>query len=69
MGAPAPKTQEVEAHHFGAIKENVLAFMRELNIELWKLGILAKTQHNEAAPFQFELAPIYGNVNVVTDHN
>ena len=43
--------------------------MRELNIELWKLGILAKTQHNEAAPSQFELAPIYGNVNVVTDHN
>ena len=69
FGAPAPKTQEVEAHYFGTIKENVLAFMRELNIELWKLGILAKTQHNEAAPSQFELAPIYGNVNVVTDHN
>jgi glutamine synthetase len=69
FGAPSPKGQEVEAHYFGTIKENVLAFMKELNIELWKLGIFAKTQHNEAAPSQYELAPIYGNVNVISDHN
>ena len=69
FGAPSPKGQEVEAHYFGTIKEKVLAFMKELNTELWKLGILAKTQHNEAAPSQYELAPIYGNVNVVCDHN
>ena len=69
FGAPPPKGQEVEAHYFGAIKENVLAYMKELNIELWKLGIFAKTQHNESAPSQYELAPIYGNVNVVSDHN
>lgn len=69
FGAPSPKGQEVEAHYFGTIKEKVLAFMKELNIELWKLGIFAKTQHNEAAPSQYELAPIYGNVNVVCDHN
>jgi glutamine synthetase len=69
FGAPSPKGQEVEAHYFGTIKENVLAFMKEVNIELWKLGIFAKTQHNEAAPSQYELAPIYGNVNVISDHN
>ena len=69
FGAPSPKGQEVEAHYFGTIKENVLAFMKEINIELWKLGIFAKTQHNEAAPSQYELAPIYGNVNVISDHN
>ena len=69
FGAPSPKGQEVEAHYFGTIKENVLSFMKELNIELWKLGIFAKTQHNEAAPSQYELAPIYGNANVATDHN
>ena len=69
FGAPSPKGQEVEAHYFGTIKENVLSFMKELNIELWKLGIFAKTQHNEAAPSQYELAPIYGNVNVAADHN
>ena len=69
FGVPSPKSQEVEAHYFGTIKEKVLAFMKELNIELWKLGIFAKTQHNEAAPSQYELAPIYGNVNVVCDHN
>ena len=69
FGAPSPKGQEVEAHYFGTIKENVLGFMKELNIELWKLGIFAKTQHNEAAPSQYELAPIYGNANVATDHN
>ena len=69
FGAPAPKSQEVEAHYFGTIRENVLAFMKELNSELWKLGIFAKTQHNEAAPSQYELAPIYTNANVATDHN
>ena len=69
FGAPSPKGQEVEAHYFGTIRENVLAFMKEVNIELWKLGIFAKTQHNEAAPSQYELAPIYGNVNVISDHN
>ena len=69
FGSPSPKGQEVEAHYFGTIRENVLAFMKEVNIELWKLGIFAKTQHNEAAPSQYELAPIYGNVNVVADHN
>ena len=69
FGAPAPKGQEVETHYFGTIKENVLGFMRELNIELWKLGIFAKTQHNEAAPSQYELATIHGNANVSTDHN
>ena len=69
FGAKSPKTQEVEAHYFGTIKENVLEFMKEVNIELWKLGVFAKTQHNEAAPAQFEIAPIYAPVNVATDHN
>ena len=69
FGAPPPKSQEVEAHYFGCIQENVLKFMKELNNELWKLGISAKTQHNEAAPSQYELAQIYGNVNIITDHN
>ena len=69
FGAPAAKGQEVEAHYFGTINENVLGFMKELNIELWKLGIFAKTQHNEAAPAQYELATIHGNGNVSTDHN
>lgn len=69
FGAKSPKTQEVEAHYFGTIKENVLEFMKEVNIELWKLGVYAKTQHNEAAPAQFEIAPIYAPVNVATDHN
>lgn len=69
FGAKSPKTQEVEAHYFGTIRENVLEFMKEVNIELWKLGVYAKTQHNEAAPAQFEIAPIYAPVNVATDHN
>lgn len=69
FGASAPKGQEVEAHYFGTIRENVLGFMKELNSELWKLGIYAKTQHNESAPSQYELAPIYTNANVATDHN
>jgi glutamine synthetase len=69
FGALPPKGQELEDHYFGAIPERVSAFMNELNVELWKLGISAKTQHNEVAPNQFELAPIYGATNVATDHN
>ena len=69
FGASSPKSQEVESHYFGSIQENVLKFMKELNNELWKLGICAKTQHNESAPSQYELAIIYGNVNTITDHN
>ncbi len=69
FGALPPKGQELEDHYFGAIPERVSAFMNELNIELWKLGISAKTQHNEVAPNQFELAPIFGYSNVATDHN
>ncbi|MBP5446177.1 MAG: glutamine synthetase III [Acholeplasmatales bacterium] len=69
FGAQAPKSQAVEAHYYGTIKENVLEFMKEVNIELWKLGVYAKTQHNEAAPAQYEIAPIYNTVNIATDHN
>lgn len=69
FGAPAPKGQELEDHYFGQIKERVSAFMKELNIELWKLGVSAKTQHNEVAPAQHELAPIFNDTNVATDHN
>ncbi len=69
FGAPSPKGQEVEAHYFGAINEQMFAFMKELNKELWKLGIYAKTQHNEAAPSQYEIATIYQNSNVAIDHN
>ncbi len=69
FGAPAPKGQEMDDHYFGVIKPRVAAFMEELNDELWKLGILAKTEHNEVAPAQHELAPIYSTVNVATDHN
>ena len=69
FGAPAPKGQEMDDHYFGTIKERVLAYMTELNEELWKLGIKAKTQHNEAAPGQHELAPIYDTNNIATDHN
>ena len=69
FGAPSPKGQEVEAHYFGTINEQVLAFMKELNKELWKLGIYAKTQHNEAAPSQYEIATIYQDANVAIDHN
>ncbi len=68
-GALPPKGQELEDHYFGKIPERVAAFMSELNEELWKVGIPAKTQHNEVAPNQFELAPIYGFSNVATDHN
>ncbi len=69
FGAKPPKGQELEDHYFGAIKPRVSAFMRELDEELWKLGVLSKTKHNEAAPCQHELAPIYGTANVAIDHN
>lgn len=69
FGAPAPKGQELEDHYFGSIKERVAAFMRELNRELWKLGVAAKTQHNEVAPAQHEIAPIFTDANIATDHN
>jgi len=69
FGARPPKGQEMDDHYFGAIKPRVTAFMEELNEELWKLGILAKTEHNEVAPAQHELAPIYTTTNIATDHN
>ena len=69
FGAPAPKGQELDDHYFGTIRERVGAFMHDLNIELWKLGITAKTQHNEVAPAQHELATIYNTANVAVDHN
>ncbi len=69
LGARPPKTQEMEDHYFGSIKPRVEAYMQELDEELWKLGILAKTKHNEAAPAQHELAPIFTQVNISTDHN
>ena len=69
FGAKPPKGQDLEDHYFGAIKPRVLAFMNELDVELWKLGILAKTEHNEAAPAQHELAPIFTTTNIATDHN
>ena len=69
FGAPAYKGQEMEDHYFGAIRERVGAFMKDLNLELWKLGVTAKTQHNEAAPSQHELAPIYETANIAVDHN
>ena len=69
FGARPPKGQEMEDHYFGAIKPRVAAFMAELNEELWKLGVLAKTEHNEVAPAQHELAPIYTTTNIATDHN
>lgn len=69
FGAKPPKGQELDDHYFGVIKPRVQAYMNELNEELWKLGILAKTEHNEVAPAQHELAPIYSTTNVATDHN
>ena len=69
FGAKAPKGQELEDHYFGAIKPRVQEFMKELNDELWKLGVLAKTEHNEVAPAQHELAPIFTTTNIATDHN
>ena len=69
FGAPAPKGQEMDDHYFGVIRERIGGFMHDVNIELWKLGVTAKTQHNEAAPAQHELAPIYESANVAVDHN
>ena len=69
FGAKPPKGQELDDHYFGVIKPGVAAFMEDLNNELWKLGILAKTEHNEVAPAQHELAPIYTTTNIATDHN
>ena len=69
IGAMPPKGQEMDDHYFGAIRERIAAFMRDVNKELWKLGVAAKTQHNEVAPAQHELAPIYAQANVAVDHN
>ncbi|MCQ2519745.1 MAG: glutamine synthetase III [Lachnospiraceae bacterium] len=69
FGAKPPKGQELEDHYFGTIKERVSSYMKELDEELWKLGILAKTKHNEVAPAQHELAPIFSTTNIATDHN
>ena len=69
FGAPAPKGQEMDDHYFGVIRERIGAYMHDVNVELWKLGVTAKTQHNEAAPAQHELAPIYESANVAVDHN
>ena len=69
FGAKAPKGQELEDHYFGSIKTRVAAYMKDLDEELWKLGILAKTKHNEVAPAQHELAPIFNTSNIATDHN
>ena len=69
FGAPAPKGQELEDHYFGPIKDRVSEFMRDLDIELWKMGITAKTKHNEVAPSQFEMAPIFATTNIAADHN
>ena len=69
FGAPSPKGQEMEDHYFGTIKSRVQEFMDELNVELWKLGVAAKTEHNEVAPAQYELAPVFSTTNIACDHN
>lgn len=69
FGAPSPRGQEMEDHYFGSLHERVATFMSEVNYELWKLGVSAKTQHNEVSPAQYELAPLFSTVNVATDHN
>jgi len=69
FGAMPPKGQEMDDHYFGSIRERIAAYMRDVNVELWKLGVSAKTQHNEAAPAQHELAPIYAPANIAVDHN
>ncbi len=69
FGAPAPKGQEMEDHYFGPIKDRVSEFMKSLDIELWKMGITSKTKHNEVAPSQFEMAPIFATTNIAADHN
>jgi len=69
IGAPSPRGQEMDDHYFGSLHERVASFMHELNVELWKLGVSAKTQHNEVSPAQYEIAPVFTSVNVATDHN
>ncbi len=69
IGSMPPKGQEMDDHYFGVLKSRVAAFMREVDVELWKLGVLAKTEHNEAAPAQHELAPIFTTINIAADHN
>jgi len=69
FGAPAPKGQELEDQYFGAIKDRVSDYMTDLNMELWKMGITSKTQHNEVAPAQYEMAPVFATTNIATDHN
>ncbi len=69
FGAPPPKGQELEDHYFGAIKDRVSMFMKDLDVELWKMGISSKTKHNEVAPGQFEMAPIFNTTNIAADHN
>jgi glutamine synthetase len=69
FGAPAPKGQELEDQYFGTIKDRVSEYMQDLNTELWKMGITSKTQHNEVAPAQYEMAPIFATTNIATDHN
>ena len=69
FGAPAPKGQELDDHYYGTIQERIGSFMKDLDVELWKLGVTAKTQHNEAAPAQHELAPVYETANIAMDHN
>jgi glutamine synthetase len=69
FGAPAPKGQELEDQYFGAIKDRVSKFMKDLDTELWKMGVLAKTKHNEVAPAQFEMAPVFSTTNIAADHN
>jgi glutamine synthetase len=69
FGAPSPKGQELEDQYFGAIKDRISKFMRDLDIELWKMGIPSKTKHNEVAPAQYEMAPMFETINVATDHN
>ena len=69
FGAPSPKGQEMEDHYFGAIRPRVKAFMEDLDCELWKLGIYSKTEHNEVAPAQHEMAPIFETANIAIDHN
>ena len=69
FGAPPPRGQEMDDHYFGTLQERVASYMHEVNVELWRLGVSAKTQHNEVAPSQYELAPVFATVNVATDHN
>ena len=69
FGAMPPKGQELDDHYFGTIRQRIASFMRDVNIQLWKVGVTAKTQHNEVAPAQHELAPIYSEANIAVDQN